>query len=496
MLSLIKHILLLPVLIAVVSATTTSFFEEYNFGNSAPLQQESSATTATKSRLTPMKSLFADYLRKHSAEAVESWPRDALCSAQFITSHFFCRDAGNNIGTWLDNLAWAIIFNKTIIAHWKGRHSLCHGAVHLQPWVLTTSKLYQLQQQAGCVKPIVDIRLHGPQRAVGCCNVENYTGTYFNPGRVYKQAFQKLRPEKGIVNMFDGAARARAQILFSNPSRMSSYESYGLLTLLSLRFTPLVTNLTVPLLSPSIGPVFGAVASPSGMVPLLNHREVIIGVHARHQKRDKEYEGSIDLGFQRCLRHYLRQIVVISPTQNRTCSLLIASDRIGTIKLFKSTAMEFGCTPKLVQRAMKETKREHRGEHGPWGESVTSMADFYLLSHSDYFIGTKVSSFSAIMLNVVAARAALVGRTDTFAWGIHVEKLLKKPVLAGGETEAGSGLGLPMGGDDPLPCTAYEDVGDPGYLQNLHKCREERITFDELSTCIHTFSNTSFSLLK
>jgi hypothetical protein len=86
------------------------------------------------------------------------------------------------------------------------------------------------------------------------------------------------------------------------------------------------------------------------------------------------------------------------------------------------------------------------------------MADVYLLSQAQYFLGSKQSSFSTLMLNVIVAKTALrelyqhthrqIAKATTaaagqmpstnfqpYAWGILPHKI---------ETEA-------------IPCTAYSD---------------------------------------
>lgn len=49
------------------------------------------------------------------------------------------------------------------------------------------------------------------------------------------------------------------------------------------------------------------------------------------------------------------------------------------------------------------------GEHGAWGESLLALAEWNLLSHAHFFIGTHDSTFSLLMANSVVARAARVG---------------------------------------------------------------------------------------
>ena len=276
-------VLLVVVVVVVVVMQATALAQSFTMKEHV---DRLPAGSAERQRLEATDHLLTSYIRTHRAEVVAEWPRAQLCSAQFIVSHFFCRDAGNNLGTWLDNMAWAVILNRTIVVHWMGRASLCHGAVEVQPWVLTTARLATLRQRMSCPAPLVDVRLRGTHTAIGCCDVERANTTYFSPGRVYKLAYQKLRPVDGKTNLRDPSARGRAATLFSNPRGMASYEAYGLLTLHTLHFTRVVTNLTSAVLPPPV-------RTPT----------VVVGVQARHQKRDQQFEASVDGGFQRCLRH-------------------------------------------------------------------------------------------------------------------------------------------------------------------------------------------------
>ena len=242
-----------------------------------------SAESSETKRLLKIHGLISTYISTYRAEAIAKWSSQTLCSAntKFIVSHFMCRDAGNNLGTWLDNFAWAIITNQPIVAHWLGNANFCYGAVLLQPWILTTAKLAALQRKHGCYTPIVDVRLHGGHSDVGCCDVEHLNYTYFNPGRVYKLAFQKLRPQLYVINLFSEEARVRSRVLFSNPRQLASYEAYGLLSLHSIHFTAVVTNLTAPLLPGDIPFSYSPISANKIMITSLTSNPTAAATRCR-----------------------------------------------------------------------------------------------------------------------------------------------------------------------------------------------------------------------
>lgn len=100
-------------------------------------------------KLLRIDELFLTYKKVHELRHVEQLSSRDLCSKQFILSSIACRDAGNNIGVFLDNLAFAIILNRTIVAHWNEKTNLCFGSVRLQDWIVNTTFLEALRRNAG-----------------------------------------------------------------------------------------------------------------------------------------------------------------------------------------------------------------------------------------------------------------------------------------------------------------------------------------------------------
>ena len=106
------------------------------------------------------------------------------------------------------------------------------------------------------------------------------------------------------------------------------------------------------------------------------------------------------------------------------------------------------------------------------------------------------------MLNVIAARAVLYGRainplgTKTFAWGMDNDAVL------------GIGTGTGVKKVAPLPCSAYQDVKEEMYMQDLYKCQQrqhQQLSQETTNTktnqdggqhhlCTKVFSQTTFTL--
>ena len=104
---------------------------------------------------------------------------------------------------------------------------------------------------------------------------------------------------------------------------------------------------------------------------------VSIGVHLRHSS-NKDVNGT-DTGETTCLR----AVLAASNPLNKTCLILVASDRANSLERMKTLASGLGCSYSTSNHTKVHASY---GEHGPfWGE--IAMADIELLAHSDLFIG-------------------------------------------------------------------------------------------------------------
>ena len=72
------------------------------------------------------------------------------------------------------------------------------------------------------------------------------------------------------------------------------------------------------------------------------------------------------------------------------------------------------CEPRIITRDVVDSELSDVGisQRGPWTDSILPFADWSLLSHSQYFIGTQASTFSMLMAYYVAVRSTLRGVDD------------------------------------------------------------------------------------
>ena len=157
---------------------------EYAFRMQQHLNKLPPNTPETK-RLRSMDKLFIEYIETHGVDAVSSWSSEQLCSAKFVGSspNLGCERAGNLIDAFFDDIAFALLLNRTLVVHWTGHR--CDGALELQPWVLTYTTLVSLRQQQHCPTPIV--KSHFDTNFMGnswCCydDVMLPNSTYFIGG--------------------------------------------------------------------------------------------------------------------------------------------------------------------------------------------------------------------------------------------------------------------------------------------------------------------------
>ena len=180
----------------------------------------------------------------------------------------------------------------------------------------------------------------------------------------------------------------------------------------------------------------------------------------RHQRLNQTLERMIDDGMEVCLRHILQAVRSRSSGGSiRSCAVLLASDRASTILRMTRAIEDMNCSAHMVPRGMN--KLEARGEHGPWGDSKLSMADWLFLGHADYFLGSQISSYSTLIANSIAARRMLRSGDDDeeiFLWGMLVHRMIHSKALLS-QPPHGTGTGSLDDLGLPSYCTAYRDKG-------------------------------------
>jgi len=207
----------------------------------------------------------------------------------------------------------------------------------------------------------------------------DFNGWYeIDVGIVYGQ-------EENLATL-DGSARERATTLFS----LGCFIAYG--AMFNAAFVP-----TAKVRS-AVDFVFG--------IPNSMPQPFTIGVHSRHtQSQDQGTDVSQLVG---CLRKVLGEDRKVAA--GKSCRILIAADREGTIDMLRIKAgEEFGCDVLAVGK-MQETHGVEK-EHGPWSglgaaidlELLSRASDGVILDaggaksgHSTYgYLGTELAAAAA-----------------------------------------------------------------------------------------------------
>jgi hypothetical protein len=119
-----------------------------------------------------------------------------------------------------------------------------------------------------------------------------------------------------------------------------------------------------------------------------------IGVHARHQTMNNRQFKQTDDALVNCIAK------VLEKAPSSACTLLLATDRLETVLRIKkemangSLKESRGCSLQQVLTVAEDADPAHRGgEHGPFSP-LDALADIYMLSKADMFLGTPFSTFS------------------------------------------------------------------------------------------------------
>lgn len=343
--------------------------------------------------------LLDSYKNFHSIEALEMDKN--LCSRKYVVSdHFGCDVLGNNYGRFLNDLTWAVLLNRTFVSNWESRN--CFDALFMSQWLPTVGWLINITTQHGC-PPINKVFYRGsPHKNIPlrCCNIETSNITAFSFGSFDNDCFKYFHPLSG--SSLSPMALKRARIMFPSSNSVTKYDSFGFITRFSSYFSPKVELLA----RDALNEVYENLDHTS------SQDSILIGLHVRHQKNDIQSEHIIDSLARECLS-FVRGL-----TKGKKCIVLFATDRAHSLESILSFAKEIDCEIRYIAKNVNTT---HHSQLGPWADSVLSIADWRLLSQSDIFIGTTGSSFSALIANLVAARAT--GRTppavgDPLMW-IH-----------------------------------------------------------------------------
>ena len=227
-------------------------------------------------------------------------------------------------------------------------------------------------------------RASGPPLQLACVEADALPSKFLTIDRLNRFQAHALAFPGARRRYAVSASRARA--LF----RHGDVYSYGALFLNSIEFSQNIVALN----KRAIDEINRSPKSPS------------FGVHLRHDNQSDA--GIVTETELQCIRSQLSMLRNKGREEQRSCKLLLASDRTRSIEDLKRFALSEDCA--VLESPKVFASDQGREEHGPWSEGVTLFSDIYLLSQADAFLGSLrgnnklASTFSMMIASLVAAR--------------------------------------------------------------------------------------------
>lgn len=364
----------------------------------------------TDRRIREIILLVQEYKNRHSARSLKEESHVDICKRKFVKSSrdLSCNWAGNSIGSHLSAMLAGIVLNRT---YFTNHFVACDGAMELKSWVPLQNEVEALTKSAGCP---IDFRTDFGSASTECAIAES-NRSLFMYSDIHNTAYDYFHPKRGIPLTED--MHQRASILFSSRDR---FEAYGLLQRYAYTFPNITQSLALSILNKIYGPNHARHAGASTLASMKQLQNVLtIGVHLRHPDGSSVNNSELDLPFDSNVEKAIQKIRSYDKTSN--CMVLIASDRAESILRVENYAKNASCTAAYIERNLNASPDGDKGyeEHGPWSKGAIAIADWYLLTHSMYFIGSHGSTYSALIANAVAFQSSFRGNTGNhtiFTW--------------------------------------------------------------------------------
>lgn len=360
--------------------------------------------------LQGMKEDIDVYVSQHGRQAVFN---DAdICNRKFVLANYACPYmVGRNMHEFLNAFIGAYTLNRTLIWQFCPRkpcsvddEESCSKYLTRSPWIVSIHEIESHYKNHNC-RNIIDrnhqlidfSRRHWADRKLACCGLDRLNETLINFGVFFDrhEMFHLTYPFARL----NRTAFSRAQRIFS----LGEDAAYGLMFRTAFTFTKSVISKNADAF---------AVANPTlastGSRASSSEDTLMIGLHLRHSSNSEA--GTRDSGEIKCLEHVLKQARERDALRgaNRTCVILLASDRAQAVERTRDKVKSYGCLTVTTNHSSIHTSY---GEHGPyWGE--IAMLDMELLSNSEYFIGSSYIGYGPLLSSYSMLVSGLVSTND------------------------------------------------------------------------------------
>lgn len=432
------------------------------------LQPAHSTNTTTRANVgasfsSPAYDLVHQYISQHNVNILkEEVFNSQLCGRKFVFATLSCEASGNELITYADNFLWAVMLNRTVVVGERGcsKNALNSRSIQPKDWMITSEKLVSLLDRSKCpldkqemynfAHKVIYISFGDNVGQTRCCNYEDATKDirFLGPASIpsthdIRLAVELVDPRYGDSSI-SKAAQQRYNIMaglglnfqlpasnsrdYGNtfPENIRAFTVYGHLLTMSMKYTAEIKTKLTGILKH----LYSLDHLPSSSAEDSNHRydisrvdsddsdftkyydlkvtspknRLVLGMHSRHQTYNVTVEHQMDKCLLTCFRRNMNKIIVHEIREHgkrRPCTILLSTDRNHTIDRVEMVGKEFGCDVKYADR---NRSLEMHNEHGPWGNSELASEDVYLLSHSHYFFGMKVSTYSQLIATMIASR--------------------------------------------------------------------------------------------
>lgn len=392
-------------------------------------------------RVNAMQLLIQTYKRYHSRATLE---QEAITNPSlFCSRNFFipprtayCGSLGNGILPNLGSFGLAIVTNRTLVFHSGFHHDSCIG---VRKWPIEFPELEALHSKAKCIYPISSLfiknkaysfsnEMHSPLEhyhndknySIGTvydysCYIDKITHKFLTIGGGGQEEVLFRLFRKSINAALGTNAQQVIDILLSSPVYFQShFESMGLLFSHLYRFNHDVINYTHLALS-KVFLNFKNHCTSTTIIP----NTIVIGMHVRHQRLNGRLNPSDDEPVDNRMIGKLED-VLNGQFMGRKCVLLLASDRLHTLRNISRAARSFGC--EVITNPYPEFDTISKDcdatclEHGPQPHGVAQLADVFLLGHAQYFIGRTGSTYSQTIAYLVAYNKLMNDPTANYTY--------------------------------------------------------------------------------
>lgn len=358
--------------------------------------------------MNEIASLLRNYQRYHGIKQIIMESNEEFCQRKFMINTFWnlkCQESnnqgiGNVITQFMNVFSTAILLERTIVLGKDDEFEKdCQKFIKIKKWV-SSYDFIKKQYEERCHRTLPAIQSLD-EISYDLLAIHNIS--FVTNGQGYHaptEPFCMFHPIDGIIdyNTFP-QIKSIYNVFFQNDD-LGRFEGYGMMFRSFFKFSKFVYSTINPL----IQELYLASSSKARTFCKRNDSIYSIGVHLRHQDPASIDDPMLDESFDIIVSDVIQNITMMNP--NKRCIVFPASDRLASVERIISYAKKYNCD--VIRAPHPITNKSNNAvmqEHGPWSGG-NAILDVYLLSHSNYYIGSGFSTFSTWVGQNYVARAS------------------------------------------------------------------------------------------